>query len=421
MSKAPPFLLWLSVAAFIAGLLHLFQIRYEAGDIYPPYSSLRGDPLGTMVLYEGLGRMSGFTVTRDFAARNLLPDGKATTYLHLAAERSDWRWTPEDLRTEIERFLVQGGRLVITFHPETSQPGQRVPDTNKKAPAQPDDPKDPSTQPAKTEKRRGPPESLLKEWGVEFGFRLLPKAQAGGYEPVEAVRQADLPLPPTMTWHSGMTFINVDPNWRTIYARGTEPVIIERSFGRGSVVMAADSYFLSNEAMRGERHPDLIAWVVGSASRVCFDEAHLGILERPGVATLMRRYRLHWPLAGLLLLAGLFIWRNSLGFPPPRADEEAEDSVPGREAASGLVNLLRRNIPERALLQTCFDEWQKAPPAKGSFPSGRLQELETLLKQPGARPPSGKQLVQAYQAICRAVQHPPATGSFHPHNPKPTA
>ena len=49
-------------------------------------------------------------------------------------------------------------------------------------------------------------------------------------------------------------------------------------------MLSSDSYFLSNEAIRKERHADLLAWLVGLNARVLFDETHLGVSESPGVA-----------------------------------------------------------------------------------------------------------------------------------------
>ena len=42
------------LAAFLFGLLHLFNLRFAAGDVYPPYSSLRSDPVGCRIYYESL-------------------------------------------------------------------------------------------------------------------------------------------------------------------------------------------------------------------------------------------------------------------------------------------------------------------------------------------------------------------------------
>src|SRR5881296_3692486 len=103
MSKrAPVLLLLLCALVFAAGLVHLFQLRFALGDVYPAYSSLRSDPLGTMALCESLGKVPGLSVRRDFSASNRLPDGKGTTYLHLGGQISDWRWLPDDLANEIQ-------------------------------------------------------------------------------------------------------------------------------------------------------------------------------------------------------------------------------------------------------------------------------------------------------------------------------
>src|ERR1041384_6551771 len=119
-TRAALLLLLICAALFVLGLYELFRLRYEVGDVYPEYSSLRSDPLGTMILFESLERIPGLSVRRDFSAQNALPDGKTSTYLHLAASRLEWTEVPEELGREVERFLPRGGRLVVTFFPETT-------------------------------------------------------------------------------------------------------------------------------------------------------------------------------------------------------------------------------------------------------------------------------------------------------------
>ena len=41
-------------ALFFYGVIELLIARFEAGDVYPPYSSYRSDPLGSRAFYEGL-------------------------------------------------------------------------------------------------------------------------------------------------------------------------------------------------------------------------------------------------------------------------------------------------------------------------------------------------------------------------------
>src|SRR5215469_8698450 len=115
-------LLCACAVAFAFGLLRLFPLRYEAGDVYPPYSSLRADPLGTMALFESLQNLSGLNLRRDFSAANRLPEPTQTVYLHLAAEPREWQWAPESVASEIQSFVTAGGRLVVTFVPEPTRP-----------------------------------------------------------------------------------------------------------------------------------------------------------------------------------------------------------------------------------------------------------------------------------------------------------
>ena len=113
--------LLLCAAVVVVTLVALLKLRFEAGDVYPPYSTLRADPLGAMALYESLQRLPGISVRRDFQATNRLPGGWDTTYLQLAGEISLWRKLPEDVVQAIERFMIEGGRLVILLSPQTRE------------------------------------------------------------------------------------------------------------------------------------------------------------------------------------------------------------------------------------------------------------------------------------------------------------
>src|SRR5438445_12104910 len=77
--------LLICVIGFILGLGYLFRVRFDVGDVYPEYSSLRADPLGTMALCESLERMPGISVRRDYGGNYELPRGKRSTYVPRAA------------------------------------------------------------------------------------------------------------------------------------------------------------------------------------------------------------------------------------------------------------------------------------------------------------------------------------------------
>ncbi|HLX95365.1 MAG TPA: DUF4350 domain-containing protein [Verrucomicrobiae bacterium] len=405
----PVILLLGCAAAFTFGVVQLFELRFETGDVYPPYSSLRSDPLGTMALYESLEKLPGLTVRRDYSVSDQLPDEPDTTYLQLGGDAGDWSWFSGDTFREIDRFVRNGGRLVITFFPQTGPFGDYGnPEANTNSVASPAlKPNADKTSPVKTGVKAHATENeeevwLNKRWGFRTYFQRL--IQTGdAYEPVQVVNQTPLSLPRTLNWHSGMVFIGLDPAWRTIYARGADAVVIERKFGRGSVVMATDSYFASNEALERDRHADLLTWMVGANRQVVFDEAHFGIVESSGVAMLMRKYHLQGLAAGLMLLAGLFVWKNSTSLVPPHAVDQPPGYVHGKEAASGFVNLLRRNIAPRDLLATCFNEWKKSATLTGKASAAKLHQAEAVFQAENSRPARDRNLVRAYQTLCSTV------------------
>jgi hypothetical protein len=379
-------LLIVCLAVLAVGLIQLMALRFESGDVYPEYSSLRSDPLGTMVLYESLGNLEGFTVTRDLSATGQLPDPAGTTYLHLATTDRALDRVPPKTVEDVEQFVSRGARLVITMFPASSRRTETPPGKSPTAP-KPED-----------EDPREKPVSLWKEWGLTPRVLNLSLGDGGVFEPVEVSNKSDLPLPETLQWHSGLVFEKLDEAWTPVYSREGDPVVVERRFGAGSVVVATDSYFLSNEAMQNDRHADLLAWMLGPNRIVVFDEAHLGVVEEPGVAALMQRYRLRRFIAALILLAGLFVWKNATSFGPARGAESPDAYIAGRDSSSGFVNLLRRNIPTKDILATCFTEWKKTA-ASGRYSSVRLQQAEAAFAIENSKAAKEKDPVEAYRAI----------------------
>ena len=70
------------LATFAWGIVHLFYLRFAAGDVYPPYSSLRGDPLGCKVYFESLERLDQTKVRRHQQPIEKLPaDGNAALFI----------------------------------------------------------------------------------------------------------------------------------------------------------------------------------------------------------------------------------------------------------------------------------------------------------------------------------------------------
>ena len=242
--------------------------------------------------------------------------------------------------------------------------------------------------------------TLAALWGVSW--RMTTNTPAAGEGGAPAARPA-APVPgraaefDAVSWHSRLYFESTNEAWRTLYACEGRPVLVERPWGKGTLVLAADSYFLSNEAMLQERHPALLAWLAGGAPRLVFDEAHLGVVEHPGVMTLARKYRLQGVLGAMILLALLFLWKNSTAFlPPGGAEAEDDDVAAGLETRDGFANLLRRHVPARELPGLCFAEWERTRPRRPAL-EARAARMKAALAGDEREP------VALYRELCRIL------------------
>ena len=53
------------------------------------------------------------------------------------------------------------------------------------------------------------------------------------------------------------------------------------------MVLSAPAYYLSNEAMKDERYPGLLTWLIGGRRTILFDEHHHNIAWQKGMAVLV--------------------------------------------------------------------------------------------------------------------------------------
>ncbi len=243
-----------------------------------------------------------------------------------------------------------------------------------------------------------PFETVAANWG--FNFEVPQRDQEARVPDFSVTAEpAAEGLEPSLPWHSELFFAEVKPPWKTLYSMHRKAVLIERPWGSGSIVLASDSYFLSNEGLHGsDRAPKLLAHLLGSPRTIVFDEEHLGVTDQAGISTLAKKYRLHGLVAGLLLIAALFIWQNIVRFVPPQAQAiETDALVTGRGSSEGFLVLLRRSIPAGQLLATCVAEWRRM----FGQDARALERLNAAAPPQPPRKPA--EIVEAYGAMARAV------------------
>lgn len=334
---------------FSYGLWKLYELRFAAGDIYPPYSSLRADPMGSKALYESILQLPGASAARNYLPIEKTPKGNVTV-LFLGEEPHIFEALPEERLKEFEDLARSGSRVVIAMRPLLRLPAPK-----------------PSERMEVHEAA-----AIVKRWHVAFGYITQP-----------ANEDEDDAAAGT-------------PKQTALYFRYETKTMdrLELPFGNGVIVLLANCYELSNEALADDdRDTELLAWTIGGNRRVVFDEHHLGIAESGGIVTLARKYRLEGMAAALLLLLALFIWKNSTSFLPPdsfraaivreRSQSDPNDSVEAKDISAGLANLLRRNVPKKQLLQLCLKEWEDSQHGGRNYSPVKLERVRNLARQEG--------------------------------------
>jgi hypothetical protein len=355
-NRIPIYIFFIALILFTVGFYNLFSIRFRVGDIYPAYSSLRSDPLGAKVLFKGLDGLDGINVERNFQSFSKFSGDRDTALFVLGATR-DWIEAENlNVYSAISGSAAAGGRVVISLYP--SQAVSR----SEAAAGTRDQEKDKNTEETgkqdkgdlQNEKSQ---ESLLKRLGVGIAY-----SKEYGALSADLIKTGVTNIPSAIKCASTIYFTELDKGWEVIYGRRGLPVMIEKRFGAGTIVLYADSYIFSNEAMMSERHPGLLAWLAGGGVKIYFDESHFGITEDAGIMDLIYKYRLQGVILVLLLTAGLFLWKTAAHFVPPNnGQKKVETGVRTvRDHLDGLAGLLHRNILSKDLLKICIQEWERS-------------------------------------------------------------
>lgn len=392
----------LGIAIVLGAFYAVFAVFLSYGDrgeSYPPYSTLRADPLGTSAIYGALERIEGLDVRRNQMPLTAYeaPEG-ATMVLAGAQVSAD----PEAVIERIEAWVARGGRLVITHATPPRSPWNvfaEEPDIAEEGEGEEEGA-------FYVQAPEGEEENLDDfvdgyaawvddRWGFDYEHDRDFSGPGRAYR-----RAADSALPEYITWGSELYFDAPADAWTVLYERDGLPVLMERAWEAGTIVMAGDTYFLSNEAMKEERHPALLSWMVGDADTVVFDETHLGVVDAPGMADLIRRFRMEGILLVFVVCGLLLVWSGASSLLPKHDRMEGTESTSerGREAMAGLEELLRRSVSKRELLSTCLAEYERTlDPA--SPRRKRLDRARDLVRHAEAQSLSDEEIVNTYRQV----------------------
>jgi hypothetical protein len=321
-------------AVALAGLFAVAAItsilrRTETTYNYPRYSSLNNSEQGTKAYFDALERL-GFLVSRNFKLLPKLAGARAAIF-YAGPDLAQFRYSDESDLRDFERLAERGARVVIALDPEGLV----------------ETPKESRTEHPK--KAAKPPEDNLKNrWGVQLSYRDRPVSSQN------RAFLATLEMRP-VNWQ----FSSWASSWIPSHVRKTAPLFLERAFGKGAIVLIADSKVFTNRELLVHPDTDVLAAAPGGYRRIIFDESHLGLEDTGTVVGLATAHNLQWMLVGFFVLASLYVWRSTSSF-IPRTRARTEVAVSGRDAHLALSNLLMQSVPARSILRVAAEEWNRS-------------------------------------------------------------
>lgn len=401
------FLLILLAAAFAGVLLWMLNLRLSGGDTYPPYSSLRADPLGTRALYDALDKLDGFSSSRHIRNIQFLETDDKTTVLFLGLHPRELKFQEESREREImERWLDQGCRIVVALSTVTDYYEDRKELRKKQNPSKKDSSKETKITPE-------PESNSEKSIDHKSIFGLTAKREPKKQTELPQVAQGAFEGMTLPVWH-GSHVLNIPPDseWSVLASAADQPTIALLQRGKGSLLVTTDSYPFSNEAQTRDRHTTYQLALLSDHTHIVFDESHLGVLNEPGLMNLVRQYHLHGIVAGGLLLFVLLLWQGSGSLIPvdPNRDlgSDTRGVVGGRDSSDGLVALLETGLNPQNMLDECVSRHLTAHPARHT-----PQETISKARDIAARTRTGK-LASDYNLLARLLSKQHSLNPNHP-------
>jgi hypothetical protein len=351
--------------------LQTFRMRVETGDSFPEYSTYRADPKGLKAFFESLQATDLIRVSRRLQSSKIFPSAENQA-LVVAGVRPDQEIVSDEDSQFYDHWLATGGRLIVALRPEKNQPIRSTPA--------------PPVNREKTDDNSLPLwRNLIRSWGAEIA----------PLSPIHSTTGSSTLFGAIPRWLGHNSFDRLTPDWKVIAVQDGKDIIVERAFAQGSLILLADSYPLSNEALVTDRNTGFLLWLIDHRHDVVFDETHLGLSEQPGIMTLAQRYGLQGTLISIIAVLLLFIWKCQYTLIPRINSDQTGLTVPGCSSDQAFLNLLHRSVSQKDLLSVCITTWlQTARPTPTQL---------ALLEKFRSQSREGRLVVEGYNQLTREI------------------
>jgi hypothetical protein len=320
-NKLPFIIIGLLILFFAFSAYKVMSMRFVKGDVYPQYSSLRHDPMGTSIFFQSLKKM-GYrveTIMEEKLPENVNPQNTILFYL------SPSFYISKDAREEIISFILGGGRVFVSdkhnnrllsffdtkiVYLENDNNEQEY-DNNEQE-----------------YERNAIPEEI-------FDF---------ANERLKVFNKSTLKC-----------------NWsksKTVYKLNEQDIILLLNHGKGNIIISSETYFISNESLVKEPPVKFLTWIMNGRKRVLVDEFHHGISYKKGISFLLKKYNLYWFIAYLILIFFLYLWYVLPYFRTP-LPRPSRGNYQTQTSLRGYTQLLTKTIPKNKLLDISIDQWIK--------------------------------------------------------------
>jgi hypothetical protein len=361
-------LIGLMAALFAVIGVQMFKVRAEVNGVYPEYSSFRADPKGYRILFETLSRLPSIHVERSVQPLQEVPSGNGKILVVAGLLPSGW---PAEETKLLNDWMTNGGTLLVAFSSRQFDSNEE----SRRAPVAPE-----------SKWLRGEVDKV-ESWGIQIFW-----SKQSLVTPLQSNLFAD-----QSNWAGHLYLQPTNSDWEVLAKARDLPVVLQRRFGTGNLILLADSYPLSNIALAAHRNAALVSWLFPERSTVIFDETHFGIVDHPGIIGLARRYGLDGAFVAVLGLAVLYLWASRYSLRPVRRVRAgSEPAVLGAGGNEIFSNLLRRTLPTADLCAVCLQIWKQ----KGPINQAKQARLENRIN---SLPPTTSQ-VERYNQIVK-LQH----------------